>query len=252
VAAVSAPPVDVFDQIKGLYPDLAPYLVRRDDAAPAPPAAYQTSHIKSRRRTKAEMAEIRAGIYQIVEADQPMTVRQVFYRAEVAGLVEKTEAEYTSTVARLLLEMRRAGELPYDWISDNTRWMRKPKTYTGLADFIDTHQRAYRRSLWSEADTYVEIWLEKEALAGVVIDVTSEYDVPLMVSRGFASEATCTRLPMRSRIVWSRARNGRSSSISAITIRVACTSARASRRACVGCATAYAMASSRRCSSLSA
>jgi hypothetical protein len=92
-------------------------------------------------------------------------------------------------VARLLLEMRRSGQIPYDWIADNTRWMRKPKTYIGLADFIARHQRAYRRDLWAEADTYVEVWREKEALAGVLLDVTSEYDVPLMVSRGFASES---------------------------------------------------------------
>src|SRR5262249_32229356 len=45
----------------------------------------------------------------------------------------------------------------------------------------------YRKSLWANADTYVEIWLEKDALAGVVYPVTSMYDVPLMVARGYAS-----------------------------------------------------------------
>jgi hypothetical protein len=152
-------------------------------------ATYRSSPTKGRRRTKAEIADIRSGLRAIVAAEHPMTVRQVFYQAVVAGLVEKAEAEYTSTVARLLLEMRRAGEIPYSWISDNTRWMRRPATYTGLADFIERHQRTYRRDLWTEADTYVEIWLEKEALAGVVVDVTSEYAVPLMVSRGFASDS---------------------------------------------------------------
>ena len=34
---------------------------------------------------------------------------------------------------------------------------------------------------------YVEIWLEKDALAGVLVDVTSRYDVPLMVTRGYPS-----------------------------------------------------------------
>jgi len=34
---------------------------------------------------------------------------------------------------------------------------------------------------------YVEVWLEKEALAGVLLEVTAEWDVPLMVTRGFAS-----------------------------------------------------------------
>lgn len=37
------------------------------------------------------------------------------------------------------------------------------------------------------ADSYVEIWLEKDALAGVIYSVTSMYDVPLMVARGYAS-----------------------------------------------------------------
>jgi hypothetical protein len=135
------------------------------------------------------MADIRAGLRAITEVEHPMTVRQVFYQAVVEGLIEKTEAEYQSTVARLLLEMRRSGEMPYSWIADNTRWTRKPTTYAGLAAFVDRHQRTYRRDLWAEADVYTEIWLEKEALAGVVIDVTDEFDVPLMVSRGFASES---------------------------------------------------------------
>jgi hypothetical protein len=57
------------------------------------------------------MAELRAGLYSILAADHPMTLRQVFYRAVVAGLVEKTENEYNATIARLLLDMRQAGEL---------------------------------------------------------------------------------------------------------------------------------------------
>ncbi|MEM7024353.1 MAG: hypothetical protein AAF637_17500 [Pseudomonadota bacterium] len=135
------------------------------------------------------MAELRDCLYTIVAADRPMTVRQVFYQAVVAGLVAKTEVEYQATVARLLLEMRRAGRIPYSWIADNTRWMRKPNTYTGLAQFIETHQQAYRRNLWADSETYVEVWVEKEALAGVLLDVTAEFDVLLMVSRGFASES---------------------------------------------------------------
>jgi hypothetical protein len=85
--------------------------------------------------------------------------------------------------------MRREGTIPYHWIGDNTRWIRKPRTYSGLQDFIARHQHAYRRDLWDAADTYVEVWLEKEALAGVVVDVTDEFGVSLMVTKGFASES---------------------------------------------------------------
>jgi len=47
--------------------------------------------------------------------------------------------------------------------------------------------RLYRKALWADADAYVEIWLEKDALSGVVYPVTAMFDVPLMVARGYAS-----------------------------------------------------------------
>jgi len=65
--------------------------------------------------------------------------------------------------------------------------MRKPNTYTGLEDVLKRTALFYRRDVWAEQDVYVEIWLEKDALSGVVFDVTAEYDVPLMVTRGYPS-----------------------------------------------------------------
>jgi hypothetical protein len=152
-------------------------------------ASYKASPIKRHRRTKVEIESLKAGIYDIVAEQHPVNVRQVYYQAVVRGLIAKTEAEYGNAISRLMLEMRRDGVLPYPWVVDNTRWVRRPRTYRGLADFIETHQTAYRRSVWAGRSDYCEVWCEKEALAGVIVDVTSEYDVPLMVSRGFASES---------------------------------------------------------------
>jgi len=115
-----------------------------------------------------------------------MTVRQVFYQATVRGLVEKAESGYGKVQADLTV-MRRAGELPYDWLADNTRWQRKPRTFDSVEDALKDTAAFYRKSLWTDADVYVEIWLEKDALSGVVYPVTSMYDVPLMVARGYAS-----------------------------------------------------------------
>jgi hypothetical protein len=117
---------------------------------------------------------------------QPMTVRQVFYQATVKGIVEKSEAGYAK-VQTALVHMRRRGEMPYGWLADNTRWQRKPRTYSDIQAALDDTARYYRKSLWQSAGSYVEIWLEKDALAGVVGPVTNEYDVPLMVARGYAS-----------------------------------------------------------------
>jgi hypothetical protein len=122
----------------------------------------------------------------IAEEMQPCTVRQVYYQATVRGIVEKTEAGYAK-VQRLLAGLRRDGTLPWHWIADNTRWQRKPRTWDSIEDALEATARTYRRSLWTDADTYVEVWLEKDALAGVLMPVTSKWDVPLMVSRGYAS-----------------------------------------------------------------
>jgi hypothetical protein len=72
-------------------------------------------------------------------------------------------------------------------IADNTRWQRKPTTHSSLADALHRTQGAYRRSLWDNQDVHVEVWLEKDALAGVLYQVTGEWDVPLMVTRGYPS-----------------------------------------------------------------
>ena len=103
------------------------------------------------------------------------------------GFIEKTEAEYKHTVVTQLTKMRLSGEIPFDWIADNTRWMRKPQTYRSLKGMLELTKTTYRRALWNDQSAYVEIWLEKDALAGVLYEETADWDVPLMVTRGYAS-----------------------------------------------------------------
>src|SRR5204862_3308255 len=81
----------------------------------------------------------------------------------------------------------RAGEMPYGWLADNTRWQRKPNTFGSVEQALQDTARLYRKALWADIDAYVEVWLEKDALSGVVYPVTSMFDVPLMVARGYAS-----------------------------------------------------------------
>ena len=147
---------------------------------------YPASPIKRHRATKAEVERRRDRLYEIVQTMKPMTVRQVFYQATVRGIVEKSEAGYAKVQTDLVL-MRKAGEMPFDWLADNTRWQRKPRTFDSVEQALQDTARLYRKALWSDAGAYVEVWLEKDALAGVVLPVTAMYDVPLMVARGYAS-----------------------------------------------------------------
>jgi hypothetical protein len=77
-----------------------------------------------------------------------MTVRQVFYRLVSLGAILKTQAEYKNTVCRLLTDMRRSDDLPFEWITDNTRWMHKGRSFSSLDRALQHTATAYRRSLW--------------------------------------------------------------------------------------------------------
>jgi hypothetical protein len=148
---------------------------------------YGPGAIKRFRRTKAAIGDVRSAIFDVLDEANPQTVRQVFYALTVRGVIKKVEGEYKRTVIRLLTEMREAGDIPFDWIADNTRWMRKPTTYTGLDACLKSTSNFYRRDLWAAMPVYVEVWCEKDALAGVLLEETRPYDVPLMVARGYSS-----------------------------------------------------------------
>ncbi|MCL5270574.1 MAG: hypothetical protein M1457_08510 [bacterium] len=150
-------------------------------------ATYGACPIKRVRRSKCEMEALRTAIYATLEADHPMTCRQLYYREVSDGRIEKTEKAYQGVVVRLLGQMRLAGDIPFGWIADSTRWQRRPVTWDSMEQALRITAETYARDLWQNQQHYVEVWCEKDALAGVFYEVTEKFHVPLMVSRGYSS-----------------------------------------------------------------
>jgi hypothetical protein len=148
--------------------------------------SYPACPIKRRRATKQEMIERRTAILHLLDQMHPASVRQTYYQTTVHGLMEKTENGYDK-VQDAIVWLRERECCPYDWISDATRWMRKPASHSSIEEALRETARTYRRAVWRDQNVYVEIWLEKDALAGTILPVTAEYDVPLMVARGYSS-----------------------------------------------------------------
>jgi len=153
---------------------------------------YAPSPINRHRATKTEMEERAAFLIDYAEAHGPITVRGLYYQAEVHHVpgIGKDDSGYDK-VQRQVLILRRAGRMSYHDIADATRWMRKPDSYDSIDAALKETARLYRKALWTSTADYAEAWCEKDALAGVIYPVTSEYDVPLMVARGFSSETFC-------------------------------------------------------------
>jgi hypothetical protein len=143
-----------------------------------------------RRLTKVVQAELDAALIDLTRRYHPITVRGVFYRAEVSipHIVLKDEKGY-GLVQRRLVELRKRGDVEYSWITDGTRWRHGHTRYASLQDFQVRAAALYRLDYWVNSNVHVEIWIEKDALAGVIAPVViDEWGLDLMVSRGFSSK----------------------------------------------------------------
>jgi hypothetical protein len=145
---------------------------------------------RRRRATQGEMQERRDALFEIAEAMHPIRVRQAYYQCEVRGVpgIGKDDAGYAK-VQQLLVEMREDGTIPYEWVVDSTRMIRRPWTYLSPTDAIRRLADEYRLDYWQDAAVQVQLWLEKDALLDIVRDVTDPRDVPLLVARGFSSHS---------------------------------------------------------------
>src|SRR4051812_19662309 len=99
--------------------------------------SYEACSIKRSRRSKADIDALKTLMFDIIAADNPMTVRQVFYQLVHRGAIEKSEAEYQQVVVRLLTAMRISGELLFSWIVDHSRRRQVTRTYDGIAEAVD-------------------------------------------------------------------------------------------------------------------
>jgi hypothetical protein len=122
--------------------------------------------------------------YSILEQDNPMTVRQVYYQLVSRQVIKNTRSQYQA-VSKALVAARQEGIIPWDWLEDRLRKPREVAMWDDLADFSATAVSAYRRDTWATQPLYFETWLEKDALSGIFEDVQRPYGVTLNVGRGY-------------------------------------------------------------------
>lgn len=115
-----------------------------------------------------------------------MTARQLYYQFVSRDLCPNQPAEYKKLTA-LLTDARYAGLVDWDAIEDRGRTPNTPAEWSTPASLIESALRAYRLPRWEGQDYYVELWVEKQALAGVLEPLAFEHHVTLMVNKGYSS-----------------------------------------------------------------
>lgn len=122
----------------------------------------------------------------LAEYDMPLTLRQVYYRLVAAHVIPNTERAYKNLSARLT-DGRRAGRIDPARITDRLREAQRVPCWGDLPDFLRAVRRSYRREKWTSQPVTVEVWCEKDALAGVLQPIADEHEVTLYVGRGYSS-----------------------------------------------------------------
>jgi hypothetical protein len=115
-----------------------------------------------------------------------LTARQLYYQFVSKDLIPNTERSYKNLTS-LLADARYAGLIDWDAVEDRGREPTTWQDYDNLREAVDSVIRHYRLPRWRGQENYVELWVEKQALAGVLEPLASEFHATLMVNKGYSS-----------------------------------------------------------------
>lgn len=115
-----------------------------------------------------------------------LTLRQLYYRLVAANVIPNVDRSYKN-LGSLLNDARLAGMVDWAAIEDRHRTLEIPAEWNSLSDLVDSACRSFRLPRWEGQTNYVELWVEKDALAGVLEPLANEAHAPLQVNRGYSS-----------------------------------------------------------------
>jgi len=104
------------------------------------------------------------------------------------GLLANTDKNYNK-LGNIISDARRAGLIDWNAIEDRTRFLRKLPSWNKPQDILETARDGYHRDLWANQNKRLEVWIEKDALVGVIEAVCQENDIPFFSCRGYVSDS---------------------------------------------------------------
>lgn len=117
-----------------------------------------------------------------------LTLRQVYYQMVARAIIPNNERSYKN-LGNLINDARLAGLIDWFAIEDRTRNLRGLSHWDEPGAVIESASYSYRLDKWENQENYVEVWVEKDALVGVVGKICDELDVPYFSRRGYVSQS---------------------------------------------------------------
>jgi hypothetical protein len=127
----------------------------------------------------------------LVEYEQQgfdLTLRQLYYQFVSRDWLPNNQRSY-NRLGSIVNDARLAGMIDWDHIIDRTRNVVQWQTEASPAAAARRAAEAYRRDRWEDQPSYVEVWIEKDALVGVIEGICSRLMVPYLSCRGYTSQS---------------------------------------------------------------
>jgi hypothetical protein len=117
-----------------------------------------------------------------------LTLRQLYYQFVARDILPNTQKSYNK-LGNIINDARLAGLMDWDYIVDRTRFVRSLTHYADPAARIRSAARTYQIDMWARQPERVEVWIEKDALVGVIERTCQSLDVPYFSCRGYTSQS---------------------------------------------------------------
>jgi hypothetical protein len=117
-----------------------------------------------------------------------LTLRQLYYQFVARGLIPNVDREYDK-LGRIVNDGRLAGMIDWDHIVDRTRHLRSQPFWHDPSSIIRSAAASYRIDKWADQGVRLEVWIEKDALLGVIEGVCVELAIPFFSCRGYTSQS---------------------------------------------------------------
>ncbi len=144
---------------------------------------------KNFRKETLRMIETANAIIARYEAQgYDLTLRQLYYQLVSRDIIPNTEKEYEK-LSRTISDARLAGLVDWNSIVDRTRNLRKTSHFDDPSDIVEAAAAQYRIDKWETQPNRIEVWIEKDALIGVIAGVCQRLDLPYFSCRGYTSQS---------------------------------------------------------------
>lgn len=139
-------------------------------------------------KTLAVIDQANAIIREYDEQGFDLTLRQLYYQFVARDLLANRQTEY-NRLGEIVSAARLAGYIDWSSIVDRTRNVRENPHWESPADMMRACVEQYNEDRWAGQDVRLEVWIEKDALLGVIEDVCRRNDVRFFSCRGYVSQS---------------------------------------------------------------